>query len=605
MSHELVDDLLAVLSEYPSISNYNELFQHKVHQVITRSLPEKIRSIFFPEGISDFKIEGHDGNGVKAHVPWIGILNKKLSPDPKRGIYIAILFSRDGEYVNISIQQGTENVSSLKEIKRRTQVVLDFLRRHIPSLDSNDLILQSKSGRPKKYVAANIYAHILTKAQVADFESSLKKVFSVYEKMLKLIPDIDAYNRVVALDQDFLSASSKNTHFFGEITQVFLKNIDLYFTRDSISSFVNSILAKPFVILTGLSGSGKTLLALAFAKWICEDSSQYALIPVAANWTSKEDLLGYPDALDRGRYIKTAAMELVLRASKDPANPYFLILDEMNLSHVERYFSDFLSAMESGERIPLHDDTGEDWPAEPGGEKCVPAYLEIPRNLFIIGTVNVDETTYMFSPKVLDRANVIEFRAESDQVMDFLAKPSEVNLAAIAGNGASFARDLVAKANMRMGVDFSLDEDTAGDLKRELKSLFDILSKHEAEFGFRTAKEISRFVYFHKLLAGDDASLGLKDAIDAQIMQKILPKLHGSQKKLRPVLEGLGQFCLTEDHAKSDWLKEIPLDKRFEEIQSNKGKEGVEAKYCPMSFEKIIRMMRKLSRDGFASFAEN
>ena len=101
-------------------------------------------------------------------------------------------------------------------------------------------------------------------------------------------------------------------------------------------------------------------------------------------------------------YMKSNALKLILEAGK-PENkdkPFFLILDEMNLSHVERYFADFLSAMESKEEIPLHD--SED-------EKIIPQSIEIPKNLFVIGTVNVDETTYMFSPKVLDRANVIEF----------------------------------------------------------------------------------------------------------------------------------------------------------------------------------------------------
>ena len=93
-------------------------------------------------------------------------------------------------------------------------------------------------------------------------------------------------------------------------------------------------------------------------------------------------------------YQSTPAYELIKNAEDDSENPYFLILDEMNLSHVERYFADFLSAIESGEEIPLYGNNDK---------------LTLPDNLFIIGTVNVDETTYMFSPKVLDRANTIEF----------------------------------------------------------------------------------------------------------------------------------------------------------------------------------------------------
>src|SRR5690606_24433993 len=99
--------------------------------------------------------------------------------------------------------------------------------------------------------------------------------------------------------------------------------------------------------------------------------------------------------------------------------PYFLILDEMNLSHVERYFADFLSVMESKDFIKLHSSEVD--------INQVPSKIEWPINLFIIGTVNIDETTYMFSPKVLDRANVIEFRVDKDDIKRFLESPKEID----------------------------------------------------------------------------------------------------------------------------------------------------------------------------------
>jgi 5-methylcytosine-specific restriction protein B len=100
--------------------------------------------------------------------------------------------------------------------------------------------------------------------------------------------------------------------------------------------------SKPFLILTGLSGSGKTLQARSFSKWICFEKTQTELIAVGADWTSNENLLGYPDALKEKSYRKpdNGALDLILRAQQNPALPYFLILDEMNLSHVERYIAD-------------------------------------------------------------------------------------------------------------------------------------------------------------------------------------------------------------------------------------------------------------------------
>ncbi len=133
------------------------------------------------------------------------------------------------------------------------------------------------------------------------------------------------------------------------------------------------------------------------------------------------------------------ALELI-RHALEPANaavPHFLILDEMNLSHVERYFADLLSAIESGEEIPLYE--GNERRAN--GE-VVPRRLRLPDNLFVIGTVNVDETTYMFSPKVLDRANVIEFRMEPDEMAAFCASPKAPRLEELDGKGAAFGTGL-------------------------------------------------------------------------------------------------------------------------------------------------------------------
>ena len=181
------------------------------------------------------------------------------------------------------------------------------------------------------------------------------------------------------------------------------KDSGLKYKRELITRYIASLATKPFVLLSGLSGSGKTKLAQAFAQWICESEEQYTLIPVGADWTNREPLLGYPNALKDNEYVKpdNDALHLLLNAKKDETRPYFLILDEMNLSHVERYFADFLSTMESKNTIPLHKIDNE--------INNIPKTIKLPPNLFIVGTVNIDETTYMFSPKVLDRANTIEF----------------------------------------------------------------------------------------------------------------------------------------------------------------------------------------------------
>jgi hypothetical protein len=299
----------------------------------------------------------------------------------------------------------------------------------------------------------------------------------------------------------------------------------------------------------------------------------YELVSVGADWTNNEHVLGYPDGLDKTRYVRTKILDLILRAHDTPEFPHFLILDEMNLSHVERYFADLLSAFESDEPLSLHSDKDAD--GSPAVRDGVPGEVNIPPNLFIIGTVNVDETTYMFSPKVLDRANVIEFRATADGISDFLKSPAPVDMEALAGKGTGYGRAFVNAARTNASLaklppEICDSASTGAELQQRLTELFVELAPIGAEFGFRTAFEISRFFFHHAVLTGPGWQF--KDAMDAQVVQKLMPKLHGSDRKLRPTLVKLKLFCEAHD------LK--------------------------LSLAKTNRMLERLSQDGFTSFAE-
>lgn len=302
------------------------------------------------------------------------------------------------------------------------------------------------------------------------------------------------------------------------------------------------------------------------------------VVAVGADWTTREPLLGYPNALVPKKYIlpENQILQLVIDAMNDPLNPYFLILDEMNLSHVERYFADFLSAMESGEAIPLH--SGEsDWDG-------IPPSIKLPENLFIVGTVNIDETTYMFSPKVLDRANVIEFRVTEAEMRQYLNSNAKLDLESLRARGASMAASFVALAT-----DSELIATNTDQLRDELLKFFVELKKSGAEFGYRSASEINRFVaVVNKLEPGWSQA----QIMDAAIMQKLLPKVHGSRKKLEPVLKKLGELSLHDPSVFADYIKNGESTIASEKI-----------KY-PVSMEKIGRMYRALLENSFTSYAE-
>jgi energy-coupling factor transporter ATP-binding protein EcfA2 len=152
--------------------------------------------------------------------------------------------------------------------------------------------------------------------------------------------------------------------------------------------------------------TGELTINFGKQKEIKESIKQHEIVPVGANWTENRHIIGFYNVITE-KYQGTEALDLILSAIRDTKKPYFLILDEMNLSHVERYFSDFLSAMESEEDIELHQAITGD--VKEHKDQLPPRKIKLSENLMVIGTVNVDETTYMFSPKVLDRANTLEF----------------------------------------------------------------------------------------------------------------------------------------------------------------------------------------------------
>jgi 5-methylcytosine-specific restriction protein B len=342
------------------------------------------------------------------------------------------------------------------------------------------------------------------------------------------------------------------------------------------------------VILTGLSGSGKSQIAIKFGQWLGRDS--YRLIAVRPDWTGPEHLLGYEDALKKttdGRqgWQVPEALAFVLRAAADPSRPYVLVLDEMNLAHVERYFADALSGIETSEPCVPNLTLGAAgiWSLSPSAAPKIP----FPRNLFLIGTVNVDETTYLFSPKVLDRANTFEFRVPTDALSTKAEKPKEL----VPG-----PRDLVRGfLSIAERDDWHLLHPSPwlDVYTQHLRHLHQLLTESSLEFGHRVYYESIRFSALHAAAGG----AGMEEALDRQVMQKILPRIHGSRKKVEAALCALGQFAHSLTYAPGS---------------ARPGTQGVfdptKADLPPASlglaFDKIRRMILTMRANQFTSFTD-
>ena len=271
---------------------------------------------------------------------------------------------------------------------------------------------------------------------------------------------------------------------------------------------LNFLERKHFVILSGLSGTGKTLLPRMYARAVHGLSDMEApdpllsVCPVRPEWTDPTGLTGYYDVLSN-RYIVPPFLEAVMLATAHADSPVFVVLDEMNLARVEYYFSDVLSCIETGENLQLHSNSV---PLEGSTGTSIPAELALPPNLYLIGTINIDETTSTVSDKVLDRAVVIDM--------------SDVDI-------GSYLADLETG-------DPKLKDACAATGSR-LVAVQKRMAQHELGFGYRVAEEAVRyqaFVQDHVDGASADATL------DDLMVQKVLVKLRGAEKQ-RGLLTGL------------------------------------------------------------------
>lgn len=331
--------------------------------------------------------------------------------------------------------------------------------------------------------------------------------------------------------------------------------------------YITSLLAKSFVILTGNSGTGKTRISKQFAEYLevidNKGEKNWHIVPVGADWTDNTKILGFYNPLadnGRGKYEKTDVLKLLERANDNPEIPYFLILDEMNLSHVERYFSDFLSHMETPDNPFVLDGYRRENGVSENGK------LPYPDNLFVIGTVNIDETTYMFSPKVLDRANVVEFRPQKEDVMSLFIESVNVQKINPAHSGTAEAFLRLAKEirNGKCSIEGEGNEEySMTDARDVFASVYDIAGKGGFEFAYRTVREIRQYISASFELFEGDAEFDIYQAIDEQLLQKILPKIHGNRKEIGNLLDELEVLC-------KDGEKELELSAK--KIEQMKGK---------------------------------
>ncbi|HEV8084151.1 MAG TPA: AAA family ATPase [Chitinophagaceae bacterium] len=360
----------------------------------------------------------------------------------------------------------------------------------------------------------------------------------------------------------------------------YITNLGFQYQFEEIANFYLALRAKPFVILAGISGTGKTQLPRKFAASLGFSKEQVIQLPVRPDWTDSSDLLGYT-SLD-GNFIPKDLTIAIQKATANPDKPYFFILDEMNLARVEHYFSDFLSVIETRERF------GKEIKTDPilreevlKAAKNKNDFTEMgwPQNLYLIGTVNMDETTHAFSKKVLDRANSIEM--------------NEVDLNWITSNGKS-----IEKLNNIPNEIFKTVYLNSAELKETnkksiseemllLQEVNTILQKADLHFAYRVRDEIAFYLIINK----ENTLKESRTAFDFQLVQKVLPRIHGSSERVQTVLVELLNLLEGKDFRSSSF-----------EFSMLSGKIDTDNLKYKRTSKKIIFMLKRYDDDRFTSF---
>ena len=327
---------------------------------------------------------------------------------------------------------------------------------------------------------------------------------------------------------------------------------------EMLQRLMAALRTKPFVILAGHSGTGKSQLVRRLAYMTCNDNNllaekdvnnapgNYCMVQVKPNWHDSTDLLGYYTEMNGGKYHTTQFVEFICKAYAYPETPFFVCLDEMNLAPVEQYFAEFLSALESysdktkrtdkliTENVPPEAICGATKLNESLNAIIASKGLTIPRNLFVIGTVNVDETTCQFSRKVLDRAMTLLMTAVSFETMTKINDPSEEQC--LTPEGINYFLNRPAQMVL------------TGGQKEKLAEIQKQVGDSPFAIAYRFANEYALYQFAYQILMSkglredktpnpdDDDSQ--KIALDHVVLMKLLPRIHGSRQEVEDLFGG-------------------------------------------------------------------
>lgn len=538
--------------------------------------------------------------GVISKIPWISYCAE--GQETQKGIYPVLLFYGTPEFL-----EKNKNHTIVKKIvlaygisATKTPDILWGAEVEFKKTIGDSFIdwgYETSDNGIKKYNSSYVYKTYDWTDDV-DYDIIQKDIDALITVYLEILENVGIKTPpTIPLKKNLFNA---NIYSIVEVSQSMLP----------YRSYITAIKSKPFLLLAGISGTGKSRIVRELAHACWEEGSEefkaqkpknFEMVQVKPNWHDSSELIGYVSRVSGSPvFVAGDFLKFVAKAWENPEVPYFLCLDEMNLAPVEQYFAEYLSVVESRKADdngvittdPILKKSGEDWyriliseltSDENVRNQFLNDGISIPQNLIVVGTVNMDETTFSFSRKVLDRAMTIEMNEVDlygglDDRHEKIGKLEAGNLIGTAVEGVDVYRD---------------NKEVCDTALKYLQAVNLKLEGTPFKVAYRTRNEFLLYVVNNLPYDNDSKGNSLSQdfviarALDEITNMKILSRIEGDETKVSAsFLEGL------ENTIKTGLVTVCP--NLFEEGEGKKV-------YVSVSLAKLKEMKKRLT-SGYTSF---
>ncbi len=574
----LNDALHKVFEQFPDAKR-QAFPHHPISNVIKQEIPSGLHQLVDLDD-DRYIVLSSVGQGNWATVPWIAILDRIRGGSIQDGLYIVLLFSADMGRVVLALMFGVTGPSDTQTTSHRPGMgerIRNLRQRlHLGGTTwrvDNDLTLAERGIGSRYGKGVVLYRSYAANALPSHLEwvHDIKEILGLYQESLDLMNvDVSPYSKRSAEQDMIVNEMSQSYPVPFDLHDAYTRITDMGY-QVAIQDILNvllSIQVRPFVIFSGRSGTGKTSLSRIIAALF---DWHYEAVAVSPAWADPSDLLGFISPLNQ--QFVDGALSHLLRGGYKKA---LLCLDEFNVAKVEHYFSDFISAMDGAGATGF-------WGPLVGLEPLIgkaSSALALPGRFNVVATMNFDDSVQSITPRVLDRANVVEFDITRSEDL-------------IVARSLDWSRLETMTPFQWPWV--SADTPEEPSTHEMIRKLWRSLKGSRGQFGHRVAQEMHQYVllglpFAEVLQCSEDQQR--QHLLDRQIVQRLLPKFHGtaSSRDVDALMRLLGVLEESELPPVAGAARQTVIDDAI-----NRGT-------FPRTVLKIQQLVRSYTEDGYASF---